>query len=254
MILAIDIGNTNISFGIFKGNRSTKRFNILTQYYNLRKLKQNLGRVDIDDAIICSVVPYATKVLAKDLKIYLRKRPYIIGKDIKVPIKNLYRKPKQVGQDRLVNAYAGVLLYGAPLITVDFGTAITFDVISKKKEYLGGMILPGLAISLDALAKRTALLPKIKLETPQEFIGRDTRNSMLSGIVYGFAALTDDLVSRIKNKIGKKAKVIGTGGNINLIGKYCKQFDKIDRDLTLKGLNLIYRNFLDSAAHCRRIK
>jgi type III pantothenate kinase len=157
-----------------------------------------------------------------------------------VPIKNLYRKPKQVGQDRLVNAYAGVILYGAPLIVVDFGTAITFDAVSKNKEYLGGMILPGLDISLHSLAERTALLPKIKLNKPKEFIGRDTKDSILSGVVYGFAALTDDLTQRIKNRIGKSAKVIGTGGNIKLIRRYCRNIDKVDRDLTLKGLNLIY--------------
>ncbi len=186
-------------------------------------------------------MPAAEKTAKKELGRLLGKHPYIIGKNAKVPIKNLYSKPKQVGQDRLVNAYAAVLLYGAPLIAVDFGTAITFDVVSRNKEYLGGMILPGLGISLDALNQRTALLPKIKLEEPKEFIGRDTKNSMLSGIVYGFAALTDDLVARIKEKIGKSAKVIGTGGNISLIGRYCKQMDKIDRDLTLKGLNLVYR-------------
>lgn len=239
MLLAIDIGNTNINFGIFKGRGLTKRFLIPTKDYSLRKIKKNLGKVIIDDIIICSVVPKSTKILVKDLKNLLGKKPIIIGKEIKVPIKNLYRKPKQVGQDRLVNAYAGIMLYGAPLIAVDFGTAITFDVVSRNKEYLGGMILPGLEISLDCLSERTALLPKIKLAKPQEFIGRDTRNSMLSGIVYGFTALTDDLVIRIKKKIGKNAKVIGTGGNINLIGRYCKRMDKIDRDLTLKGLNLI---------------
>ena len=156
-----------------------------------------------------------------------------------MPIRNLYRKPKQVGQDRLVNAYAASALYGAPLIVIDFGTAITFDIISKNKEYLGGMILPGLGISLEALHERTALLPKIKLSKPQEFIGRDTRNSMLSGIIYGFAALTDDLTNRIKKKIGKNVLVIGTGGNINLIGRYCRKIDRIDPDLTLKGIALL---------------
>jgi type III pantothenate kinase len=104
------------------------------------------------------------------------------------------------------------------------------------------MILPGLGISLDALAQRTALLPKIKLEEPKEFIGRDTKNSMLSGLVFGFAALTDDLAERIKSKVGKSAKVIGTGGNIGLIGRYCKKLDRLDQDLTLKGLNLIYQS------------
>lgn len=242
MLLAIDIGNTNINFGVFYGNRLIKRVFIPTKGYHLKKLKNLLGKPDINDSIICSVVPTVTRILKQDLTSLLSKQPHIIGKGIKVPINNLYLKPKQVGQDRLVNAYAGVILYGAPLIAVDFGTAVTFDVVSRNKEYLGGMILPGLGISLDALNQRTALLPKIKLEEPKEFIGRDTKSSMLSGIVYGFAALTDDLVIRIKKKIGKEAKVIGTGGNIDLIGKYCKQIDKIDRDLTLKGLNLIYNN------------
>ena len=254
MLLAIDIGNTNISLGIFQCNRIIKRFNIPTKDYNLENLKKKLVMTDIDDAVICSVVPNTCKILENDLKSSLGRRPYIIGKDIKVPIRNLYQKPGQVGQDRLVNAYAGVMFYGVPLIVVDFGTAVTFDVVSKNKAYLGGMILPGLQISLDALAERTALLPKIKLNKPREFIGRDTQDSMLSGIVYGFAALTDELTKKIKNKIGKNALVIGTGGNISLIKTYCKTLDKIDKDLTLKGLSFIYRNFLDSAAHCRRIK
>lgn len=197
--------------------------------------------MDISDSIICSVVPTVTGILASDLEKILSIRPYIIGKDLKVPIKNLYRKPKQVGQDRLVNAYAGVKLYGLPVIVIDFGTAITFDAISKESEYLGGMILPGLQISLDVLHERTALLPKVKLNKPNGFIGKDTKNSMLCGIIYGFASLTDDLSERIKFKIGRNAKVIGTGGNINLIKKYCRNIDIIDRDLTLKGLRSIYK-------------
>ena len=123
---------------------------------------------------------------------------------------------------------------------IDFGTAVTFDVITKNKEYLGGLILPGLEISLDALTERAALLPKIILNKPQEFIGRDTKSSILSGIVYGFAALTDDLNGRIKERIGQRAKVIGTGGSVHLIKRYSKSIDKIDKDLTLKGLNLCY--------------
>lgn len=241
MLLAIDIGNTNISLGLFRTERLIKRNTMLTKEKTyLPKLKDIFRNNKIDDVIICSVVPKSTRILQKDLRKLFMERSIIIGKDIIAPIKNLYRKPKQVGQDRLVNAYAGVKLYGAPLIVVDFGTAVTFDVISKNKEYLGGMILPGLQISLDVLAQRTALLPKIKLKEPQEFIGRDTKNSLLSGVIYGFAALTDNLVKMIKNKTGRQTKVIGTGGDIFLIGKYCSNIDKIDRDLTLKGLNLIY--------------
>jgi type III pantothenate kinase len=241
MLLAVDIGNTNIALGIFKGKNLLKRYTLATKTkpYTLA-LKGIICRNKISNAIICSVVPKATAQIAKDITASLGKRPLIIGKDISVPVKNLYRKPKQVGQDRLVNAYAGIRLYRAPLVAVDFGTAITFDVVSKKGGYLGGMIIPGLGISLDALKRRTALLPAVKLKRPEEFIGKDTRNSMLSGIIYGFAALTDDLVMRIKNKIGRKAQIIGTGGNINLIKPYCRRIDKIDPDLTLKGLRLIY--------------
>ncbi len=240
MLLAIDIGNTNINLGIFHDNRIKKRFLISAKDYSFNKINEKLDKANIEDVIICSVVPKATKVLEKDLKILSGKPPYIIGKGIKVPIKNLYRNAGQVGQDRLVNAYAGIMLYGYPLVIIDFGTAVTFDVISKNKEYLGGMILPGLRISLDALARETALLPKIHLERPKEFIGGSTKESMLSGIVHGFAALTDDLSNRIKGKIGKNALVIATGGDINLIAAYCKKINKVDKDLTLKGLNLIY--------------
>ena len=253
MLLAIDIGNTNISMGVFEEGKIIKKLDIPTEEYNRGKFKKLLGRAKINDVIICSVVPKVTNRLEKDIRRLFSLRPYILGKNLHAPIKNLYRKPAQVGQDRLVNAYAGIRLYGSPLIVVDFGTAITFDVLSTNKEYLGGMILPGLRISLDALFEKTALLPKINLSAPGEFIGRDTKSSMLSGLVYGFATLTDCLTERIKEKIGRRTKVIGTGGNINLIGRYCRKIDKIDKDLTLKGLNLIYRNFLDSAAHCHRI-
>lgn len=243
ILLAADIGNTNITLGFFRDNRLFKRRDIPTKQKSYFKaLKSAVGKHKVDDTVICSVVPSATNKLSASLKKLSGKRPCVIGKDIKIPVKNLYRKPRQVGHDRLVNAYAGIALYAAPLIVVDFGTAVTFDVISKNKEYLGGMILPGLRISLEALSERTALLPRIKLEEPAELIGGDTKNSMLSGIVYGFAALTDDLTQRIKNKIGSNAKVIGTGGNIFLLKKYCKSFDKINTNLTLEGINMIYKN------------
>jgi len=243
VLLAVDIGNTNINLGVFHGKRLLKRYAIPTkrsEYHSF--LKKIYSQHRINDALICSVVPTSTMALAKCLKKLSGKRPYIIGKDIKVAIKNLYRKPGQVGQDRLVNSYAASRLFGAPLIVVDFGTAVTFDVVSRKQEYLGGMILPGLRISLDALFERTALLPKVNLQTPREFIGKNTRNSILSGIVYGFAAMSDDLVRRIKGKIGSNAQVILTGGDAELLNKYCLRASKIDKDLTLKGLNLLYNN------------
>ncbi|PIQ88457.1 MAG: pantothenate kinase [Candidatus Omnitrophica bacterium CG11_big_fil_rev_8_21_14_0_20_42_13] len=243
--LAIDIGNTNISFGIFsgeKGGRPQRTFNIATKKYTSSKLKTALAKNMIKNIIICSVVPEATRRLKKDLKNIFKINPSVVGRNIKVPIDNLYRKPAQVGQDRLVNAYAGVIFYGAPLIVVDFGTAITFDVISRNKEYLGGNIFPGLNISLDALYERTALLPKIKLEKPKELIGGDTKQSILSGIIYGVAALTDNMCERVKKIIGKQAKVLATGGSADLIRKYCRQIDMIDQSLTLKGLNALLGN------------
>lgn len=241
-LLAVDIGNTFISFGIFRNNKIIKKFNIVTELYSINRLKALLGKADFDDCVICGVVPKAKDKLKKDFKKFFLMRPYVAGENIRVPIKNLYRKPEQVGQDRLVNAYAAITMFGAPVIAIDYGTAVTFDIVSKEKEYLGGMILPGLRLSLEALSQKTALLPEIKLEYPKEFIGRDTKNSILSGVVYGFAALTDDLVHRIKKEIKGNPKVVGTGGNINIIGKFCKSIDVVDADLTLKGLQLIYNH------------
>jgi type III pantothenate kinase len=244
MLLAIDIGNTNISFGVFKAKRLIRRFDIPTKSYSLKKIRPRLARLKLDDCIICSVVPKVTLRLQKDLGKLLGKPTYVLGKNIFVPIKNLYRFPQQVGQDRLVNAYYALAKFGAPLIAIDFGTATTFDVVSKNKAYLGGMILPGLKISLEALSLHAALLPKVKLKTPVELIGRDTKSSMLAGLIHGFAALTDELVRRLKKKVGEKAKAIATGGNIAFIARFCKNIDTIEKELTLKGLAFIYKNFL----------
>lgn len=239
MLLAIDIGNTNITFGIFRGESLFRKFDIPTDKFSYASLKKKSGPFRPREAIICSVVPQATRQLEGVLS-RMHIRPLIIGKDTFVPIKNLYRHPQQVGQDRLVNAYAVVRLYAAPAVIIDFGTAITFDVVSKNKEYRGGLIVPGLKISLEALSQRTALLPQLELSAPREFIGKDTKSSMLSGLVYGFASLTDMLIFRIKKDIGKRATVIATGGDVSLMVRYCHKIDKIDEALTLKGLSLIY--------------
>lgn len=249
MLLAIDIGNTNISFGVFaakhasKSGEIVKRFDLCAKSYSKSKLAKKLGNFSkITDTVICSVVPKLTGIVQSDLKHLIGKTPYIIGKDLVVPIKNLYRKPKQVGQDRLVNAYAAGNLYQGPLMVIDSGTAITFDVISKSKAYLGGLIFPGMRLSLDALKEKTALLPQVKLTKPKEFIGRDTKNSILSGIVFGIAALSQELAKKIKKSLGQGTAVIGTGGDILLIKKYSGIKMKIDRNLTLKGINCLYEN------------
>ena len=241
MLLAINIGNTHINCGVFKEGRLRRHYTFSVDEKNYDRLVNRIAdRKEIDAAILCSVLPRSTERLVRQLKKRLGKKVYVITRDILVPIKNLYKKPKRLGQDRLVNAYAGVALYGAPLIVVDFGTAITFDVVSKNKEYLGGIIVPGAQVSLDALAERAALLPKITLKAPGSLIGRDTEAGMLSGIVYGLAALTDCFASKIKKVIGNNARVVATGGDSVLLSRYAKSLDVIDTTLTLKGLNLAY--------------
>jgi type III pantothenate kinase len=241
MNLSIDIGNTSISLGFFKENRLLKRACLFTKsnkYFPF--LKKYFNKYKIEKVIISSVVPWATKEMERALRRLKAENILILGKNLVVPIKNRYQCPKEVGQDRLVNAFAAVNLYGYPAIVVDFGTAVTFDVISKNKEYLGGMILPGLETSLNSLHEKTALLPKVKLSSaPRDLFGRNTRNSMLSGVIFGFASLTDGVIGRFKHKLGKNTLAIGTGGNIKFISRYCRQFSSVDIDLTLKGLNLI---------------
>jgi type III pantothenate kinase len=241
MLLAIDIGNTNITGGIFVGKKLKRQFDIPTKTYKKKDLAKKIGgHSGISASIICSVVPKITQIIQRDLKLLTAKKPYIIGKDLIVPIENRYRLPKQVGQDRLVNAFAASQLYGSPLVVIDSGTAITFDVISKDRAYLGGLIFPGMRIALEALKEKTALLPRVKLQPPQRLIGRDTKNSILSGIVFGTAALSKEVSARIKQSLGRNAQVIGTGGNIALIKKYSGMKMTINRELTLTGLKLIY--------------
>jgi len=256
MLLAIDIGNTNITFGLFKGKRLLKKLHLPTSGVEVRKnfiqeIKRAFLKCDIDAIAICSVVPRVERLLVSILKKLFSTNLFIIGKDIKVPIKNLYKKPGQVGQDRLVNTYAGYIFYKTPLIIIDFGTAVTFDLVSKTGAYLGGIIAPGVELSLNALSEKAALLPKIKLterlrKAPPIF-GKTTAHSMISGTLYGFAAMCDGLVARLKKRLGFKVDVIATGGNAHLISRFSTCIKKLDEDLTLKGINLIFRNLNKSA-------
>lgn len=239
-ILAVDIGNTNIACAVFRGGRIIRRFFIPTPAYTGRALHAGLGGVSIAGSIICSVVPPASRRLKKDIAAISDEKPRLLGSDMRVPVINRYRRPEQVGQDRLVNAYAAIRYYGAPVIVVDLGTAITFDVVSPRGEYLGGMILPGLRLGARALSEHTALLPPVTLRSPGEFIGRDTESSIRSGLLYGCAAVCDEFAEKIRARIGKTAPVVCAGGDSRLIARYCRAFTAIDPDLTLKGLHLIY--------------
>lgn len=248
MLLAIDAGNTTVSLGIFKDKRLVYAKRILTRKpaskgYYLKKIKQlPFQSSAVTDIIISSVVPDTTKVLKAVSKSNFRIKPVILGEDLIVPIKNLYKNPGQVGQDRLVNAYSGYKKFGGGLIIVDFGTAVTFDIVSKKGEYLGGLIFPGMETGLNALFEKAALLPRITLKKPGALIGKDTVTSMRSGVLNGYAALCKGLVAMIKREAGKDYKVILTGGHAGLIHRYCR-CGIIQPNLTLEGLNLIYNYF-----------
>ncbi|MFA5164447.1 MAG: type III pantothenate kinase [Candidatus Omnitrophota bacterium] len=236
MLLTADIGNTSTAFGIFKGKKLIRSWKVSTGHVvsgKPIKLPDGIGRV-----IISSVVPKATPIVNRAISRKYGTKPLILGKNIKAPIKNLYKKPKQVGQDRLVDAFAVKELYGYPAIVVDFGTAITFDVISKKGEYLGGLIFPGIETSLNALSEKAALLPKITVVPPKGLIGRDTADSMRSGVFHGIGALCDGVISRLREKLGPMT-VIATGGHAKVISKFTGSIRNVDICLTLKGLNLI---------------
>jgi len=238
MLLAIDIGNTNISFAIFKGKRIIKSWDIpVKEYRGIRTFGE-----PIKEALICSVVPRMTQKISSAIKKITGIKPKIIGKDIGVPLKNLYQKPKQLGPDRLMNAYAASQIYSTPIIVVSCGTAITVDAVSENKEFLGGFIIPGLRSSLATLNLSTALLPKIKLIPAKRTLGRNTPACILNGTTLGSAAAIDALIERICFKTGKNTKVIGTGGDTDLIKRFCRYKIKADRELVLKGISLLYKN------------
>jgi type III pantothenate kinase len=246
-ILAIDIGNTNITVGLFKRKALCGKTKMPTASYSsyvrrMRSLVKEcaLDVPDISEAVVSSVVPLALARLVVELKrMSQAMQTKIIGRDVIVPIKNRYRVKSEVGQDRLVNAYAAKSLYGAPAVVIDFGTGITYDIVSKRGEYLGGLILPGIELSLRGLYRYTALLPKVELKPSPSIIGRDTVNSMRAGILFGFGTMTDGLVSRYKKILGKNTRIVATGGNAGLIKRYTGSIRVVDEDLTLKGIQLI---------------
>ena len=196
---------------------------------------------DINGVIIASVVPLALSRVLVELRRTFGCAIRITGRDVVVPIRNRYRIKAEVGQDRLVNAYAAMKLYGSPAVIVDLGTAITLDVVSAKSEYMGGLILPGIEMSLAGLFRKTAMLPRVELKEARSIIGRDTVNSIRGGILFGFGSMCDGLIARYRAMLGKKTKAIMTGGNAGLISRYTKSVQAVDEDLTLKGLYLIDR-------------
>lgn len=251
MILAVDIGNTNIVIGCIEGEKvrfvervSTDLSKTELEYAVEFKTLFDLYRIGIEDitgSIISSVVPPLNNIVRSAMEKLLRVRPLLVGPGLKTGLNILMDNPGQVGADLIVNAVAGLHYYGAPLIIIDMGTATTISVVDEKKNYAGGMIMPGVKVSLDSLVNRTSQLPKISLEAPKKIIGKNTVECMKSGIVIGQAAQMDGMVERIWEEIGSQATVIATGGLAGCIIPHCKNKIICDNELTLKGLGIIYR-------------
>jgi len=250
MLLAIDIGNTNVTIGVFDGEelKATWRFGtdvhkledeyaaVLLELLSLKEINYR----DIDCGIIASSVPPMVSVFEELCRRYFGVTPLVVGSGIKTGVRIAMDNPREVGPDRVVNAAAGHKLYGGPLIVIDMGTATTFDAVSKDGDYLGGAIAPGIGISAEALFERAAKLPRVELIRPKKAIGRNTVAAMQSGLIFGYVGLVEGIATRMRKELGGQAKVIATGGLAGVIAKETDVVDVLEPDLTLIGLRLIY--------------
>lgn len=250
MLLAIDVGNTNIMLGVYNGEElltwwriSTNREQTEDEYgVIIRNLFQQNG-LDascIEDMIISSVVPPLRYPLEKMANKYLNVSPLIVGPGMRTGLNILMDNPREVGADRVVNAVGAIELYGPPLVIVDFGTATTFCAVSAKGEYLGGAIAPGIGISTEALFQKAAKLPRVDILKPPRIIGKDTASSMQAGIFYGFVGQVDGIVRRMLKEFSSKPLVVATGGLAGLIAKASETIEEVNYFLTLEGLRVIY--------------
>jgi len=249
MLLAIDLGNTNTVFGVYDTNDkmvmhwrlSTQKERTVDEYGILLRNLFALEKIDakkIRRVIVASVVPPLDPVLHEMVTGYFSVKPaFVTHENAGIPI--LYDNPREVGADRIADAVAVVHKYGKPAIVVDFGTATTFDAITADGEYRGGVIAPGIVISAEALYEHAAKLPRIEIQKPENVIGSSTIGSMQSGLFYGYVALVDGIIARMKKELGTNARVIGTGGQAPLISQETKAIEIVDPNLTLDGLLLI---------------
>ncbi len=250
MLLCIDIGNTNIKFGLFDGKRLAGRWRIATDRTRLADeyavlLLELLGtadlqREDIQGCVISSVVPGLTQEFAELARRYLKTEPVVMGADLQLPMAIHTDVPSEVGPDLLVNAIAARELYGAPVIVIGFGTATTFCVVSQSGAFEGVAIAPGVGTGAEALFRFAARLPQVALVRPPHATGKNTIHSMQSGLIFGFAGLVEGLVRRLRAEWGEQARVVATGGLAELIAPETDVIEVVEPDLTLIGLRLIY--------------
>ena len=250
----IDIGNTNTVVGIFDNDNLKQHWRVNSQYsrtedemwvvfdslFTLEKLDLH----KIKGVCISSVVPELSRVYRRMIEKYLSVKPMYISPELNLGLKILYQDPFSVGADRICNSVAGKRKYGTPLIILDFGTATTFDCISSEGDYLGGLICPGIESAATILHRKAAKLPKIELIFPQHVIGKNTEESMQSGIMYGSVELIEGLVEKIKAELGGNPKVVATGGLAFRIAKRTKAIDVVDENLNLEGIFQIYKQNL----------
>jgi len=251
MLLAIDIGNTNLVIGcieddriLFKMRIATDRTRTSDQYgVEIKNMIEAFGvKVsDISDCIISSVVPPVFNSVKTGLIKVLGKQPMVVGPGLKTGLNIHMDVPSQVGSDRIVIAVAALAEFKAPLILMDLGTATTIEVVEPENRYMGGVIVPGVRVSLDALTSRAAQLPGISLDQPKQVIGKNTVDCMRSGMMYGTAAMIDGLVDRIEEELGHPSTLVATGGMAQFITPLCRHEIILDKNLLLKGLNIIYK-------------
>jgi type III pantothenate kinase len=250
MLLTIDIGNTNLTLGLYEGGKLGAHWRLATDHnrmpdeYGLQflGLLQNAGKTlkDIEGVSLASVVPPLTGRVIQACREYLRQEPLVVDAGVKTGIKVRYEDPKAVGADRICDAVAVMKLYGGPACVVDFGTATTFNALTKDGEYLGGAITAGINLAAEALYTRAAKLPRIDLQVPPSVIGRNTVHAMQSGLLFGYVSMIEGMVARFRAELGDGMKVVATGGLAEVVAKETKVIEIIAPWLTLEGLRLIW--------------